>query len=72
MKRARHIFGRAFFQDNIDRLRFRRPDTEVGFVCSNDFRADRITTLHWIRPVFPAPAGNLCICDLAFHRKIDN
>src|ERR1700682_1037065 len=65
VKGARLIFPRAFFQDHIDRLRLRRPDAEVRLVCSNNFRSDRVTTLHRTLPVFPARARNLVLdpCD---------
>ena len=49
MKRALCIFFRALFQDKIDILRFRRPQTEMSLVLANYLSADRIST---IRPSF--------------------
>ena len=35
VKRPLRIFFRAFFQNKIDILRFRRPDTKMGLVRAN-------------------------------------
>src|SRR6266446_6550649 len=43
MKRALRVFCRAFFQDDIDPLRFRRPNAKVRFVRTDQFRSDRIS-----------------------------
>src|SRR6266487_5242906 len=42
MKRSLRILLRAFFENNIDMFRFRRPNAEVYFVCTDQFRSDRI------------------------------
>src|SRR6266487_6719562 len=42
MKRSLRILLRAFFENNIDMFRFRRPNAEVYFVYADQFRSDRI------------------------------
>ncbi len=44
LKRPLRILICAFFQDKIEILRFRRPETEVRFVGVDQFRANWIAT----------------------------
>jgi hypothetical protein len=43
MKSSVRIFFCAFFQDEVDPLRFRRPNAKVRFVRTDQFRSDRIS-----------------------------
>jgi hypothetical protein len=43
MKSSVRIFFRTVFEDKIDPLRFRRPYAKVRFVCTDQFRSDRIS-----------------------------
>lgn len=42
MKCSLRVFRRAFFQNKIQLLSFRRPNTKMSFVFTNQFRANRI------------------------------
>ena len=42
MKCALRVFRRAFFQNKIDMLSLRRPNTKMRYIFANQFRANRI------------------------------
>ena len=42
MKRSLGILDRALFENNVDTLRFWRPNAEIRLVCAEQFRSDWI------------------------------
>ena len=72
MKCPRNIFRRTFFEDDVDALRFRRPNPEMGFVRSNQFGADGIVARArvWVGILPPRRHGLfLRLSNFSFHRK---
>src|ERR1700730_1751088 len=51
MESARRIFGRAFFENEIDAFGLRRPESKMRFVLTDQLRADGITSLYRARSV---------------------
>ncbi len=75
VKCSLRILFRALFQNKIDMLRFRRPDTEVCFIRSDKFGADRVATFCELSHATLSPTSAALAVhesDFAFHPKIDN
>src|ERR1700731_3880403 len=72
MKAAPGVLFGALFEDKIDTLRFRRPQTEMRFGWADQFRADRVAAR------LPGKAGRSAFAlrfaqsDFSFHPKSDN